>query len=106
MIDGKKIALDEVYEAAEDYRESQQATLRARERFIDSIITARQSKATQQEIAERCVIDPDDPDGHHLSRQRVAQFIGERSRHGSLGTPGEPGHSADTPYDATLPSQE
>lgn len=78
MIDNKKIALQEVYESAEDYRESQQATLRAREKFIDTIVQARSSKATQQEIAEQCVIDPDDPDGQHLSRQRVAQFLSER----------------------------
>lgn len=80
MLDAKKTALDEVYEAAEDYRESQSATYKARERFVDSILDARTAKATQQEIAERCVIDPDDPQGQHLSRQRVAQFINERRK--------------------------
>lgn len=80
MLDAKKTALEEVYQAAEGFRESQAATSRARERFVDSILNARASKATQQEIAERCVIDPDDPQGQHLSRQRVAQFIEERRK--------------------------
>lgn len=80
MLDAKKTALEEVYEAAEDYREAQAATKNARERFVDRILDARTAKATQQEIAERCVIDPDDPQGEHLSRQRVAQFIDERRK--------------------------
>lgn len=80
MIDSKKTALEEVEQAAEDFREAQAGTLRARERFIDAIVTAREANATQQEIAERCVIDADDPDGNHLSRQRVAQFIKERRK--------------------------
>lgn len=80
MIDNKKIALEEVHEAAEDFRESQASTLRDRERFIDAIMAARRVGATQQEIADRCVIDPDDPEGNHLSRQRVAQFINERKK--------------------------
>lgn len=70
-------ALDAVYEAAEYYRESQQGTARARERFVDSIMEAKKAKATQEEIAERCVIEADNPH-QHLSRQRVAQFINER----------------------------
>jgi len=82
MLDAKKTALEEVYEAAEDFRESQASTARARERFVDKILAARSAKATQQDIAERCVIDPDDPQGKHLSRQRVAQFIDERRKVG------------------------
>lgn len=82
MLDAKKTALEEVYDTAEDFRESQAATKRARERFVDAILSARQAKATQQEIAERCVIDPDDPQGQHLTRQRVAQFIDERRKIG------------------------
>lgn len=77
----KEVALEAVGEAAEDYRESQDATGRARERFIDSIIDAKDSKATQQEIAQRCVLESDDP-SRHLSRQRVAQFINERKPDG------------------------
>ena len=80
MLDDKKSALDDVEEAAEDFRESQAATARARERFVDRIQDARSARATQQEIADRCVIDPDDPNGEHLSRQRVAQFIDERRK--------------------------
>jgi hypothetical protein len=74
----KKTALDDVEAAAEDYREAQAQTKRERERFIDMIMDAKAARATQQEIAERCVIDPDDPTGRHLSRQRVAQFMNER----------------------------
>jgi hypothetical protein len=73
----KQQALQEVFDAAEDYREMQRATLKAREIFIDKIVDAKTAKATQQEIAERCVIEPDNPN-KHLSRQRVAQFIDER----------------------------
>jgi hypothetical protein len=71
--------LQEVFEAAEYYRESQANTARARERFVDSIMDAKAAKATQYEIAERCVIEPDNPT-KHLSRQRVAQFIDERRK--------------------------
>lgn len=80
MIDAKKLALEEVEGAANDFREAQQAQRDARERFIDKIVEARSVKATQQEIAERCVVDPDDPEGNHLSRQRVAQFLDERKK--------------------------
>lgn len=79
MTDTKRARLDEVLQAAEDYREAQAATLRARERFVDSIIEAKDAKATQAEIAQRCVIEPDNPN-KHLSRQRVAQFIDERRK--------------------------
>lgn len=75
----KEAKLQEVYEAAEYYRESQAKTARAREQFIDSIMDAKAARATQYEIAERCVIEPDNPT-KHLSRQRVAQFIDERRR--------------------------
>jgi hypothetical protein len=78
-VSDKASKLKEVLEAAEDYREAQQATQRARERFVDSIVAAKDAKATQQEIAERCVIEPDNPQ-KHLSRQRVAQFIDERRK--------------------------
>jgi hypothetical protein len=78
VIDSKKLALDEVGDAAEDFREMQHQVHLARERFIDTMVAAREANATQQEIAERCVIDPDDPEGEHLSRQRVAQFLKER----------------------------
>jgi hypothetical protein len=80
-VNDKEAALDSVAEAAEDYRESQDATGRARERFIDSIIDAKDAKATQQEIAQRCVIESDNTQ-KHLSRQRVAQFINERKPDG------------------------
>lgn len=73
----KEAALDAVGEAAENYRESQQSTERHREMFVDSIIEAKEAKATQHEIAQRCVVEPDNPN-KHLSRQRVAQFINER----------------------------
>lgn len=73
----KEAALDAVGEAAENYRESQQSTGRHREMFVDAIIDATDAKATQQEIAERCVVEPDNTN-KHLSRQRVAQFINER----------------------------
>lgn len=75
--------LQEVFDAAEHYRESQAAMLRAREDFIDAIIDAKSARATQQEIAERCVIEPDNP-SKHLSRQRVAQFIDERRKTGKV----------------------
>lgn len=78
MIDDKKLALDEVGDTAEDFREMQHQMHLARERWIDAMVAARAVNATQQEIAERCVIDPDDPEGEHLSRQRVAQFLKER----------------------------
>lgn len=78
----KEAALDAVGEAAENYRESQQSTSRHREMFIDAIMEAKDSKATQQEIAERCVIEPDNT-SKHLSRQRVAQFINERKAKGA-----------------------
>lgn len=80
MID-KEAALDAVGEAAEHYRESQQSTGRARERFIDAIMDAKDAKATQQEIAQRCVLEPDNT-SQHLSRQRVAQFMNERRQQG------------------------
>ena len=84
MID-KEAALDAVGEAAEEYRESQNSTGRAREAFIDAIMEAKEAKATQQEIAQRCVIEPDDT-SKHLSRQRIAQFMNERRNgHGSEG---------------------
>jgi len=72
----KNDRLQEVNEAAEAYREVQLATLEARERFVDAIVAAREAKATQQEIAEQCVIEPGN--SHHLSRRRIAQFIKER----------------------------
>lgn len=75
----KQDKLQAVFEAAEDYRESQNSTARARERFIDSIMDAKDAKATQAEIAQRCVIEPDNAN-KHLSRQRVAQFIDERRK--------------------------
>ncbi len=77
MNDEKKAALEKVYAAAEDYRETQAMALRARERFIDTIVDAKAAKATQQEIADNCPIEPDNPT-KHLSRQRVAQFLNER----------------------------
>jgi hypothetical protein len=77
LTDAKQVALDEVHQAAETFRQAQQATSQAREAFIDKIIEARDLKATQQEIAEQCVTD--EPEGH-LSRQRVAQFINERKQ--------------------------
>jgi hypothetical protein len=69
-------ALEDVYNSAEHYREMQLATRRARESFLDAIMVARDAKATQQQIAERCVVEPDTT--KHLSRQRVAQLMNER----------------------------
>lgn len=79
MSDIKRSKLDAVLAAATDFREMQHQTAVAREYFIDTILEAKDAKATQQEIAERCVIDPLKPT-QHLSRQRVAQFIDERKR--------------------------
>lgn len=78
----KEESLEAVGEAAENYRESQQSTARHREIFIDTIMDAKDAKATQQEIAQRCVIEPDNTK-KHLSRQRVAQFINERKAKGA-----------------------
>jgi hypothetical protein len=66
-----------VYEAATEYRESQAHAVQARERFIDAIMEAKGARATQEEIAQRCVIEPGNPN-KHLKRQRVAQFMSER----------------------------
>lgn len=79
MIDSKKIKLEEVYDAHEAFREAQRAAADAREAWIDAMVEAKKAKATQQEIAEQCVVEDDLRDeGDHLSRQRVAQFLSER----------------------------
>jgi hypothetical protein len=77
----KETALQAVEQAAADFRELQEAMKQGRERFIDAIMYAHgTARATQQEIAERCFVDFEDPDGEHLSRQRVSQYITERKR--------------------------
>ncbi len=70
----KKQALEDVESAFVDYRVMQEGALQARESFIDSIVEARDAKASQQEIAECCAV----PGDKHLSRQRVHQFLDER----------------------------
>jgi hypothetical protein len=71
-----------VFDTAEEFRTAQQAVApggRIREKFIDAIMDAKDEKASQREIAERCVIEPNNPT-KHVSRQRVAQFIEERRK--------------------------
>jgi hypothetical protein len=77
----KEDKLQRVYETAEAFRVAQQSVApggRIREEFIDSIMDAKDAKASQREISERCVIEPNS--SKHVSRQRVAQFIEERRK--------------------------
>lgn len=82
MIDQMPLSIDKdsaltlLFDAAEDYRATQLAMGKARERFIDAIITAKRAQATHNEIAEQCVIEVGN--SQHLSRQRISQFIDER----------------------------
>ncbi len=55
------------------YYVSQDAVGQARATLFESIRVARKARATQQQIADATVIDPDKDDG--LSRQRIAQIL-------------------------------
>lgn len=78
MTDIRIIKLEEVIAAAEEFRQARMAQYQARERFIDTLVAAHEARCTQRQIAERCVIEPGQTD--HISRQRVSQFIEERSK--------------------------
>lgn len=55
-----------------EYNASQKTLNKSRQQLFDSIRSARQSNATQQEIADATVAGGEDG----LSRQRIAQIIG------------------------------
>jgi lipoate-protein ligase A len=72
----KTLKLQEVADAAIEYRESQVESLSSREQFIDAIVEAVEAGATHEEIAKLCPTLEDET--KRLSRQRIGQFIRER----------------------------
>lgn len=65
-------ALESVRVNAELYYESQDETRRNHRRLVETVKHAKESGATQQQIADVCSTD-----GHRLSRQRIAQLLRE-----------------------------